>query len=562
MTAEQLQTFAEQIRSGKRVSFWWTMGVNQSHEAVRTAQAIINLALLTGNIGRPGTGANSITGQCNAMGSRLFSNTTNLLGGHDFARPDHRQKIADALGIERDRDPATGRAWPTTRSSRRSCPGRFEGLWIVATNPAHSWINQRFFQDVAGRLDFLVVQDMYATTETAQLAHLVLPAAGWGEKDGTFINSERRIGLCKKVARAPGQALADFHIFRLIAEAWGCGEMFREWSSPEAVFQILKRCSRGQPCDITGIADYGALERAGGIQWPVPEGSAAPATERRLFEDGVFFHPDGKARFCHETPRATLELPSKEYPLVLLTGRGSSSQWHTQTRTKKSAVLRRLYPQGHLRGDQPGRRPGPEGVTARVGRGDLGARHHPRQGGGDERGAAGADLHPDALRDHEPADLRVLRSLFQTALVQTLRRQGAARSARPLSTKQPGVGPHDAPGHSRTRSPSQISGRFGRLGPYQGAPVCRIPFHGDCAVIVVPGSDTGKRGAWQRSGFPARGRWRGWRGCHHAHRQRPEPGSSAAGQRFSCRDRWRTGRGDRGALPAAQQLVGGVASGP
>src|SRR5207247_3902766 len=111
--------------------------------------------------------------------------------------------------------------------------GKIKGLWVIATNPAHSWINQNVLRDVLGRLEFLVVQDMYHTTETAQLADLLLPAAGWGEKDGTFINSERRIGLAKRVARAPGQALADFSIFQLIAESWGCGEMLRRWSSPE-----------------------------------------------------------------------------------------------------------------------------------------------------------------------------------------------------------------------------------------------------------------------------------------------------------------------------------------
>src|SRR5206468_12467362 len=121
-----------------------------------------------------------------------------------------------------------------------------------------------------GRLDFLVVQDMYTSTETAGLASLVLPAAGWGEKEGTFINSERRIGLVKRVARAPGQALADFQIFRLLAEAWGCADLFTEWTSPEAVFQILKRVSCGQPCDITGITDYRMIDEAGGVQWPFP----------------------------------------------------------------------------------------------------------------------------------------------------------------------------------------------------------------------------------------------------------------------------------------------------
>jgi assimilatory nitrate reductase catalytic subunit len=342
LSAKALVELATLIHEGKRVSFWWTMGVNQSHEATRVAQSIIALALMTGNIGRPGTGANSITGQCNAMGSRLFSNTTNLLGGHDFTNAEHRQKIGGALGI----DPACIPDRPSLAYDQileKILAGQIRGLWIVATNPAHSWINQLFAHDVLSRLDFLVVQDMYFSTETAVRAHLVLPAAGWGEKEGTFINSERRIGLVKKVARAPGQALADFQIFRLLAEAWGCGEMFSGWTSPEAVFQLLKKVSRGQPCDITGITDYAMLDAQGGVQWPFPEG-ATSQPERRLFADGAFFHADRRARFIFDAPRPVPEPAGGEYPFTLLTGRGSSSQWHTQTRTKKSPVLRRLAP--------------------------------------------------------------------------------------------------------------------------------------------------------------------------------------------------------------------------
>jgi assimilatory nitrate reductase catalytic subunit len=343
ISEERLREIAQLIRPGKRVSFWWTMGVNQSHEAVRTAQAIINLALLGGHIGKPGTGANSITGQCNAMGSRLFSNTTNLLGGHDFALPEHRQKVADVLSIDEALIPRRA-SLAYEQILEKALSGGIRGLWIVATNPAHSWINQNFFKEVAERLEFLVVQDMYATTETAQLAHLVLPAAGWGEKEGTFINSERRIGLVKRVAKPPGQAMSDFNIFRLMADAWGCGDMFADMKTPEAVFQKMKACSAGQPCDITGIEDYRMLEREGGVQWPHPAGAPPPAQQRRLFEDGRFFHKDGKAVFHFEEPRPVAEPTNARFPLVLLTGRGSSSQWHTQTRTQKSAVLRLLYP--------------------------------------------------------------------------------------------------------------------------------------------------------------------------------------------------------------------------
>ena len=412
LSVEQLYRLAETIHRGKRVSFWWTMGVNQGHEATRTAQAIINLALMTGNIGRPGTGANSITGQCNAMGSRLFSNTTNLIGGHDFTKAEHREKVSRALKIPIERIPDRN-SWAYDQILDGIEAGKIKGLWVIATNTAHSWIQQKRARELLGKLDFLVVQDMYATTETAQQAHLVLPAAGWGEKDGTFINSERRFGVLKKVARAPGQALSDFKIFQLIAHYWGCAEMFSEWTSAQAVFQILKRVSAGQPCDITGIEDFRMLDECGGVQWPwpkslslshepegratlssarrgealpgparlsdsrrgedtaalptgtdsgvqcgkhgseislpvegrgKPDSGAALETERRLFADGKFFHADGKARFVFETPRPVPEQTSEEFPFVLLTGRGSSAQWHTGTRTGKSAVLRKLYP--------------------------------------------------------------------------------------------------------------------------------------------------------------------------------------------------------------------------
>jgi assimilatory nitrate reductase catalytic subunit len=338
-----LRETAQLIADGERVSFWWTMGVNQSHEGVRTAQAIIDLALMTGNIGRPGTGANSITGQCNAMGSRLFSNTTALLGGRDFANPQHRAEVAEILGIDAALIPdAPSKAYDQIIEDISI--GKTRGLWVIATNSAHSWINQSDCHDLLDRLDFLVVQDLYADTETAARADLVLPAAGWGEKQGTFINSERRFGPIKRVLQAPGQALADFWIFRAVADHWGCGEMFERWSSPEATFGILRECSAGMPCDFTGIDGYAALDDAGGVQWPRPAGGGALGRERRLFEDGVFFTPDGRARFIVDEPRRPAERPDPRYPLVLLTGRGTTSQWHTQTRTGRSDVLRELYP--------------------------------------------------------------------------------------------------------------------------------------------------------------------------------------------------------------------------
>ena len=359
VSAGDIRDLASIIAAGRAVSFWWTMGVNQGHESTRVAQALINLALITGNIGRPGTGANSITGQCNAMGSRLFANATSLLGGRSFDRPEHRAEVASILGLPEANIPRENSlAYDQIIDGIER--GTIRGLWVVATNPAHSWINHGRFKSLRDRLDFLVVQDMYTTTETARAADLLLPAAGWGEKEGTFINSERRIGVTRKVARAPGQALSDFAIFQLIAEAWGCGDMFRAWSSPEAVFQLMKRLSRGRPCDITGIRDYAHLDESGGIQWPSADVASDPCgvtqagnhaapypsspAERRLFADGRFFTADGRARILFDPPTPPPERPDAAYPFWLNTGRGSSAQWHTGTRTDKSDVLRKLAP--------------------------------------------------------------------------------------------------------------------------------------------------------------------------------------------------------------------------
>lgn len=345
ISASEFERFASTIANGKRVSFWWTMGVNQSHQGVRTAQSIINVALMTGNIGRAGAGANSITGQCNAMGSRIFSNTTSLFGGRRFESREDREEVAATLRLPVERIPDEP-SWPYHRILEAIDEGSIRALWIVCTNPAHSWIQQDQIRERLQRLDFLVVQDLFHDTETAQLADLYLPAAGWGEKEGTFINSERRIGVVKRVRRAPGQALADFQIFKLIAEAWGCGEMFDDWRDPESVFRILGQLSRGTPCDFSGLRSYAEIDRAGGVQWPAPENLVVESqSQRRLFEDGRFYFPDGRARFLFEDPAPNPQAVSDPYPFTLLTGRGSVAQWHTQTRTANSSVLRKLHPQ-------------------------------------------------------------------------------------------------------------------------------------------------------------------------------------------------------------------------
>ena len=348
ISADEIRRAAESIGQAKAASLWWTMGVNQSYEGTRTAQAMINIALITGNIGRPGTGANSITGQCNAMGSRLWSSTTNLFGHHKFESAEDRQRVAGILGIDVDKIP-TETGWSYDRIVEGIRNDEIKGLWVIATNPAHSWIDRDDFKELLDKLDFLVVQDMYASTATAQHADLVLPAAGWGEKEGTFINSERRYGLLKKVRKAPGEALADFQIFRAIAAYWGVEAMFADWTHPEAVFEKMQAVSEGRPCDISGIDGYRQLDQCGGIQWPWSREDAAadatPPQERRLFADGSFYHPDAKARLIVDNITPMPEPPDQDYPILLMSGRGTVSQWHTQTRTSKSKVLRKLYPE-------------------------------------------------------------------------------------------------------------------------------------------------------------------------------------------------------------------------
>ncbi|HEY5653308.1 MAG TPA: nitrate reductase [Pontiella sp.] len=344
LDSDQIEELTQLIHDGEAVSFWWTMGVNQSHQGVKTAQAMINIALMTGNIGRPGTGANSITGQANAMGSRLFSNTTNLLGGHDFTNAGHRRKVAAILNISEKRIPDRP-SLPYNKILEDVKEGKIKALWIIATNPAHSWINLNEFDEIVSKLDFLVVQDIYPTTATAKIADLYLPAAASGEKEGFFINSERRLGHVSKVLDPPGEAKSDFDIIYKLAETWGCGRWIERWSSPEKVFQILKHLSAGQPCDITGIRDYAHLDECGGIQWPLHLEQGLESNERRLYEDGRFFHSDGKARFCFRGSEVPGEVCSSEYPFWLLTGRGSVAQWHTQTRTGKVEKLKRMYPE-------------------------------------------------------------------------------------------------------------------------------------------------------------------------------------------------------------------------
>ncbi len=335
LSREQILELVELIHSGKRVSFWWTMGVNQGYEAVRTAQAIINLALMTGNIGKPGTGANSITGQCNAMGSRSYSNTAVFFGGGDFTNPARRKRIAEVLNVDESM-----LAEKPTKTYNQIIEGinagEIKGLWILCTNPRHSWTNNETFAEAAKKLELFVVQDIYDTIESAEDCTVFFPVVPGLKKEGTYINLERRLSAMRPVLEREENEISDYEAILGVGKALGMGDALKGWETPKDCFALMRECSRNMPCDITGVT-WEALENSHGIQWPYPEGKETELADeqRRLYEDGRFFTPSKKAQFVFDPVRPNPLPQTEEYPYVLNTGRGSVGQWHTQSRTRE-----------------------------------------------------------------------------------------------------------------------------------------------------------------------------------------------------------------------------------
>lgn len=335
LSQEQILELVELIHAGKKVSFWWTMGVNQGYEAVRTAQAIINLALMTGNIGKEGTGANSITGQCNAMGSRSYSNTAVFYGGGDFTNPARRARIAEVLGVE-DHQLAKKPTKTYNQIIEGINAGEIKALWILCTNPRHSWTNNETFASATKKLELFVVQDIYDTIESMEDATVYFPVVPGMKKEGTYINLERRVSAMRPVLERGENEISDYEAILGVGKALGMGDELKGWETPKDCFNLMRECSRNMPCDITGIT-WEALENSHGIQWPYPEGKEEENKEeqRRLYSDGKFFTPSKKANFVFEEVRENPLPCTPEFPMVLNTGRGSVGQWHTQSRTKE-----------------------------------------------------------------------------------------------------------------------------------------------------------------------------------------------------------------------------------
>jgi assimilatory nitrate reductase catalytic subunit len=328
--------------NAKAAFIGWTMGVNHSSKGTETVNAINNLALITGNIGRAGAAPFSITGQCNAMGTRESGFTSGLPGYRKFESEADRHELATLWGISADRIPtARGLAYPDIIEA--ALDRRIRALWIIATNPIVSFPNLGVLRQALGGLEFLVVQDGYEPTPTSEFADLTLPAAIWGEKEGTYTNSERRVSKVNRAVNPPGEARTDFDIFLALADRLGVrDELFAGWTAPADAFDEWRRVSAGRLCDYSGIT-YEVLETHGGVQWPFPAGAEHPEATRRLYAFGSYQTATGKAALIPTAWEPFPEQPTPDYPLVLNTGR-TVEHWHTRTKTGVVPILERLSP--------------------------------------------------------------------------------------------------------------------------------------------------------------------------------------------------------------------------
>lgn len=343
--AGEVRRAALALGRAERALVAWTMGVNHSVQGTETVTLLNTLCVLTGNLGRPGAAPLSITGQCNAMGTRESGFTASMPGYRAYDDPEARRELAALWGVDEARLPAArGRAYPDIVDG--IIDGRVKGLWVVATNPVVSYPHRDLLEHALDRLDLLVVQDGFATP-TAALADVVLPAAVWGEKEGTFTNSERRVSRVRKAVEPPGEARSDFDIVLAVADHLGVrDELFGGWATPADAFDEWRRVSAGRLCDYSGIT-YDRIDDAGGVQWPAPasDPSVPVAGTPRLYGDWRFRTPSGRARLRCVEPAPMSDRPNRLFPLLLNTGR-TVEHWHTRTKTGRVEILDRLAPEG------------------------------------------------------------------------------------------------------------------------------------------------------------------------------------------------------------------------
>ena len=320
----------------------WSMGVNQSVEGTATVSGIINLHLLTGQIGRPGAGPFSLTGQPNAMGGREAGGLASLLPGYrQVTNPAHRAAVEEVWtfgsGVISARPGLT--TWQQIEAMER---GDLDLWWVAATNPLVSLPQLDRVKAAVSRCPLVVVSDAYAGSETARYGHLLLPAAQWSEKEGVMTNSERRVTLCPSFRPPPGEARPDWQVFAEVGRRLGFVEQF-SYASAAEVYAEHVSLSAGRICDCSGLS-HDLLRAHGPQQWPFPSGAEPGGEARRLYTDGVFPTSNGRARFLAEQPMGLAEPPCQAFPLVLSVGR-YLGHWHTMTRTGQLPRLNKMHPE-------------------------------------------------------------------------------------------------------------------------------------------------------------------------------------------------------------------------
>lgn len=321
----------------------WTMGINQSTHGSDGVVGINNLNLITGNIGKEGGTSLSITGQCNAMGTREWSSCSGLPGYRYLENDKDRKDISDFWGIDEEFFPKK-RGLAQTDIFPAIETGQIKGLWLVATNPMTSMPNTARIRKTLEKLDFLVVQDAYSDVETNEYSHVYFPAAVWAEKEGCFTNTERRVNLISNVIKPYKDSKPDLWIFNQLAKRFEQGKKVKFPETASGVFDELKHLSKGRMLDYSGMS-YKMIEEQRGIQWPCTDGDETGSP--RLYTDGKFQFADQKAKLITLPFIDNNERPDEEYPFWLNSGR-VVEHFHTRTRTGKIGNLNKFSPTPYM----------------------------------------------------------------------------------------------------------------------------------------------------------------------------------------------------------------------
>jgi len=351
LDVQDLLSFYAMFAGTEKIISGFSQGVNQSSSGTDKVNSIINCHLLTGRIGKPGMGPFSITGQPNAMGGREVGGLANTLAAHmELDQPQHRELVQSFWNSPAIADKPGLKAVDLFQAIER---GDVKAVWIMATNPVVSLPDADQVQRALSKCELVVISDIMEKTDTNAYADVLLPALGWGEKDGTVTNSERRISRQRAFLSAPGEARADWEIVCRLAQRMGYSGF--DFAGVHEVFDEHARLSAFRNDAVQGVprvfnlaglvglgkAGYDALQP---VQWPL---SVAAGGTARLFTDNIYAHSDGKARFIATPPRAPANMPDGDYPLSLNTGR-VRDQWHTMTRTGKSARLADHVPESFV----------------------------------------------------------------------------------------------------------------------------------------------------------------------------------------------------------------------